>query len=113
ALRLFSVSAEGEKHVSLELASVLEVKKDVLGTPFSDLLQLPAPHEVSGEQLERRVICVTYKCEQAQLLPDGSVDQENKPAYLALLMPNQYERERFYTCMNILRWALTSSQRSA
>lgn len=98
ALRLFSVKPVSDALHQLELASVVEVKKDVLGTPFSKLLELQPPHAVSGEQLERRVACVIY-C-------DGEKAQQT----LVLLMPNQFERERFYTCMNILRWALTTRQ---
>eukprot|EP00440_Ansanella_granifera_P053493 gb/GFBE01057992.1/.p1 GENE.gb/GFBE01057992.1/~~gb/GFBE01057992.1/.p1 ORF type:complete len:250 (+),score=57.17 gb/GFBE01057992.1/:1-750(+) len=97
ALRLFTVKADGETPLSLELGSVLEVKKDVKNTPFSKLHELPPPHAVSGEQLEKRVACLVYQVEQEQKL-------------LVLLMPNPYERERFYTCMCILRWALVSRE---
>lgn len=98
ALRLFTVKPTSDALQQLELANVIEVKKDVHGTPFSKLLELPPPHAVSGEQLERRVACVIY------------CDAEKVQQNLVLLMPNLFERERFYTCMNILRWALTTRQ---
>lgn len=94
ALRRFTVNVEGEQPIELELQQVIEVKKDVLNTPFAKLLKLPPPHAVCGEHLKKRVVCLTY----------SSKLQEQE--VLALLMPNQYDQERFYSCMKILRWAL-------
>ncbi|CAJ1338064.1 unnamed protein product [Effrenium voratum] len=94
ALRIFTVRAEGELPIELQLAQVVEVKKDVAGTPFAKLQELPPPHAVAGVQLKKRVVCLLY----------GGCDKEQH--VLALLMPNQYEQERFYSCMKILRWAL-------
>ncbi|CAK9066168.1 unnamed protein product [Durusdinium trenchii] len=92
-LRRFTISVEGEPYLDLQLEQVVDVKKDVMNTPFAELLSLPPPHSVSGELLKKRVVCLSYK---------SKLQEE----VVALLMPNQYDQERFYSCMKILRWAL-------
>jgi len=95
ALRNFSVCPEESPPFTLEMAKISEITKDVRATPFADLQSLPPPHALAGAELERRFVCVQY---------EGAERAE----YLGLLMPNPYERERFYTCMKILRWAMES-----
>ncbi|CAE7568750.1 unnamed protein product, partial [Symbiodinium pilosum] len=94
ALRVFTVQVDGEPTLQFELAQVVEVKKDLRGTPFAALMDLPPPHAVSGEQLKKRAVSLFYRSQKQ--------DQE----VLVLLLPQQYEQERFYVCMKILRWAL-------
>jgi len=98
ALRTFSVRSEDSLPVSFEMTRIREVLKDVRETPFSALTDLPRPHALAGDELERRFVCLLYE--------DASAS--NQLEYLGLLLPNPYERERFYTCMKILRWAMDS-----
>eukprot|EP00913_Durusdinium_trenchii_P013271 g12455.t1 len=91
-LRRFTISVEGEPYLDLQLEQVVD---DVMNTPFAELLSLPPPHSVSGELLKKRVVCLSYKSK----LQDAKFSEE----VVALLMPNQYDQERFYSCMKILR----------
>jgi len=95
ALRHFSVRSDDGEAATIEMASIAEVSKDVRGTPFAELQRLPPPHALSGETLDRRFVCVHH-------VVDGRLE------HLGLLLPNPFERERFYTCMKILRWAIDS-----
>jgi len=97
-LSTFSLRAEDSPSLTFEMAKILEVLKDVKDTPFSDLLQLKPPHVLAGDELARRFVCVLHE----------DISGPDSRNYLGLLMPNPYERERFYTCMKILRWALDS-----
>jgi len=97
ALRNFSICPEDAPPMRFEMMKIHEVLKDVRDTPFSGLRHLPPPHALAGDELERRFVCVQHE--------DGSNGPDQ---YLGLLMPNPYERERFYTCMKILRWAMDS-----
>lgn len=103
ALRNFSIRPHDAPALSLDLSSIREVLKDVRGTPFSELQRLPPPHALAGAELQRRFVCLQHQ----------SDDANSTDAFLGLLMPNAYERERFYTCMKILRWAVDSRQRSS
>jgi len=98
ALRTFSLRPEDSVAVAVDMIRIQEILKDVRSTPYSQLLGLPRPHSLTGDDLERRFVCVVHE--------DSS--SPNEPQYLGLLMPNPYERERFYTCMKILRWAMES-----
>jgi len=98
ALRTFSLRPEDSVAVAVDMIRIQEILKDVRSTPYSKLLGLPRPHSLAGDDLERRFVCVVHE--------DSSSPDE--PQYLGLLMPNPYERERFYTCMKILRWAMDS-----
>ncbi|OLP96151.1 hypothetical protein AK812_SmicGene21662 [Symbiodinium microadriaticum] len=94
ALRVFTIKVDGEPTFALQLADVLDVKKDLRGTPFAALMDLPPPHAVSGEQLKKKAVSIFYR----------SPKQDKE--VLVLLLPQQYDQERFYACMKILRWAL-------
>jgi len=98
ALRTFSLRTEDSVAVVIDMIRIQEILKDVRSTPYSQLLSLPHPHSLTGDDLERRFVCVVHE----------DSDIPNEPQYLGLLMPNPYERERFYTCMKILRWAMDS-----
>mmetsp|Transcript_87446 Transcript_87446/g.222733 ORF Transcript_87446/g.222733 Transcript_87446/m.222733 type:complete len:231 (+) Transcript_87446:100-792(+) len=93
ALRNFSVHPDDATPLTLEMAQVSEIMKDVRSTPFAEALRLP--HSLAGEELDRRFACVQYEA-------------GGKMEYVGLLLPNPHERERFYTCMKILRWAMES-----
>jgi len=103
ALQNFTVCPDDSPIVSFEMMKIQEVLKDVRDTPFADLLKLPPPHALAGDELSRRFVCVQYGGGAAA--DNGGGDQVQ---YLGLLMANPYERERFYTCMKILRWAMDS-----
>lgn len=98
ALSIFTLKPDESPQVSIEMLRIRDVLKDVRDTPFSDLLDLPRPHVLAGMELERRVVCIVYE--------DASCAKQLQ--YLGLLLPNPYERERFYKCMKILRWAMDS-----
>merc|ERR1712079_838185 len=98
ALRTFSLRPEDSVAVVVDMTRIQEILKDVRSTPYSQFMGLPHPPSLAGDDLERRFVCVVYE--------DAS--SPNEPQYLGLLMPNPYERERFYTCMKILRWAMDS-----
>lgn len=100
ALRNFSVCPEDSPPFTLEMAKISEILKDVRTTPFADLQSLPPPHALAGAELERRFACVQHE--------GSGGGGASRPEFLGLLMPNPYERERFYTCMKILRWAMES-----
>lgn len=97
ALKHFNVRADDTQPLMLEMVKIAEILKEVRGTPFSELPRLPPPHALAGEEMDRRFVCVQYEA-------PGSGQME----YVGLLLPNPYERERFYTCMKILRWAMDS-----
>eukprot|EP00927_Polykrikos_kofoidii_P058405 TRINITY_DN52903_c0_g1_i1.p1 TRINITY_DN52903_c0_g1~~TRINITY_DN52903_c0_g1_i1.p1 ORF type:complete len:253 (+),score=33.56 TRINITY_DN52903_c0_g1_i1:91-849(+) len=94
SLRNFSVRSQDSVEAVIPMASVVEVMKDVRETPLAGFDGLPPPHLLSGDALERRFVCMSYVMEDTHI------------AHIALLLPDQHERERFYTCMKILRWAL-------
>eukprot|EP00419_Tripos_fusus_P089863 CAMPEP_0172853572 /NCGR_PEP_ID=MMETSP1075-20121228/57221_1 /TAXON_ID=2916 /ORGANISM="Ceratium fusus, Strain PA161109" /LENGTH=235 /DNA_ID=CAMNT_0013700083 /DNA_START=90 /DNA_END=794 /DNA_ORIENTATION=+ len=94
ALRTFSLRPEDSVAVVVDMIRIQEIVKDARSTPYSQLLGLPRPHSNAGDDLERRFVCIVHE--------DSS--SPNEPQYIGLLMPNPYERERFYTCMKILRW---------
>lgn len=96
ALKVFSLVPDDSPPVSFDMMKIQEVTKDLRETPFAELLQLPTPHALAGDELERRFVCVQHE------------ENGGGPRHLGLLMPNPYERERFYTCMKILRWAMDS-----
>lgn len=93
SLRTFTLQPADAQAVSLGMGSIREVLKDVRDTPFFGVLPQNA-----DEALERRFVCLQYE----------GVLGEAQDRYLAILTPNPYERERFYTCMKILRWAMDS-----
>lgn len=95
ALRNFHVIPEGSQPLTLEMTRITDILKEVRGTPFSEMPRLPPPHALAGEEIDRRFVCVQYQ---------GSDQTE----FLGLLLPNPHERERFFTCMKILRWAMES-----
>eukprot|EP00747_Dinoflagellata_sp_TGD_P190987 gnl/TRDRNA2_/TRDRNA2_53714_c0_seq1.p1 gnl/TRDRNA2_/TRDRNA2_53714_c0~~gnl/TRDRNA2_/TRDRNA2_53714_c0_seq1.p1 ORF type:complete len:224 (+),score=56.84 gnl/TRDRNA2_/TRDRNA2_53714_c0_seq1:99-770(+) len=92
ALQTFVLTPEGasEKTLKISMEKIREVMKDSRDTPFS-------PQQQNGDQ-ERRFVCLLHE----------DAEDSQKPAHLGLIMPNPYERERFYTCMKILRWAMDS-----
>jgi len=101
-LRHFIVRPEDSSPLQLEMARIADVVKDVRGTPFGSVPRLPPPHALSGDELDRRFVYLQG------LPPEGP----NGIEYVALLLPNPYERERFFTSMKILRWASESRRRS-
>lgn len=100
ALRNFTVRPEEppKNVLNFEMVAIQDIVKDVRRTPFQDLLRLP-PCQLTGDELDRRFICIQYQ-------NAGDEKMEN----LGLLLPNPFERERFYTCMKILRWAMETRQ---
>mmetsp|Transcript_114567 Transcript_114567/g.356801 ORF Transcript_114567/g.356801 Transcript_114567/m.356801 type:complete len:245 (-) Transcript_114567:73-807(-) len=98
ALNTFSLRPEESPAISVEMIRIRDVLKDVRDTPFSDLLDLPRPHALAGMELDRRFVCIVHE----------DVACAEQVQYIGLLLPNPYERERFYKCMKILRWALES-----
>mmetsp|Transcript_5646 Transcript_5646/g.13412 ORF Transcript_5646/g.13412 Transcript_5646/m.13412 type:complete len:247 (-) Transcript_5646:80-820(-) len=98
ALNTFSLRPDESPLLSIEMIRIRDVLKDVRETPFSDLLDVPRPHALAGIELERRFVCIVHE--------DAACAKQLQ--YLGLLLPNPYERERFYKCMKILRWAMDS-----
>jgi len=94
-LQHFIVNAEGSPPLVVEMARVIDIVKDVQGTDFEEMPRLPPPHALAVEELERRFVCVHH-------------DGRDKHEFVGLLLPNPHERERFFTCMKILRWAMES-----
>jgi len=99
ALRTFIVRSQDGNAMSIAMERIVDIVKHIRDTPFAGLAGLPPPHLLSGEELAKRFICIRYEAEDS-----------SGPQHLALLMPNQHERERFYTCMKILRWALDAKR---
>lgn len=97
SLKMFSLSCGDatSPKVQFEMTQILEILKDARQTPLAFLLSTPAAG-FSPEKMERNFICVQYQ------------DDAGSIQFLGLFMPNAYERERFYTCMKILRWAMDS-----
>lgn len=96
SMNVFSVRPEGEQEVTCQMADVLEVLRQSEQTPFSlGQLTLTQPFRegTQGNDLESRFICVQYEVK-------GRIQQ------VGILLPDSYERERFFTCMKILRWAM-------
>jgi hypothetical protein len=89
-LSTFSLRLEDRPPISFHMVSIQEVMKDHINTPFASLRL----HRDSADH-ERRFACLQYE--------DGG-----ELNHLGILLPNPYERERFYTCMKILRWAMDS-----
>jgi len=101
ALKIFSLRPDGAPVVSLEMAEIREVLKESRDTPFSKFrLSRPPLGSAAeeGAEPERRFVCMQWE-------PLDGTDELN---YLGMLLPNPYERDRFYTCMKILRWAMES-----
>mmetsp|Transcript_112867 Transcript_112867/g.319251 ORF Transcript_112867/g.319251 Transcript_112867/m.319251 type:complete len:254 (-) Transcript_112867:167-928(-) len=94
ALGNFSVKPQEGDAVAVSMNLVTDVVKDIRSTPLAGLAVLQPPHMLAGEELDRRFVCLRYEVDGAQ------------PLHIGLLLPNQHERERFYTCMTILRWAI-------
>merc|ERR1712190_59955 len=61
SLKIFSVVPDDSPPVSFEMMKIQEVTKDARQTPFADLLQLPPPHALAGDELERHFICIEYE----------------------------------------------------
>lgn len=76
------------------IVRALALAKDASGTPFAELQRLPPPHALAGDELRRRFACVRYDVGQ------GPVE------YVGVVLPDPFERERFYACMKILAWAV-------
>jgi len=100
-LAQFSLLPDRAPSVQFDLLDILEVVKDVQETPFSELHRLPPPHEVAGLELEKRFVCIQHQGR-------GLEADDRGVSHLGLLMPDAYERDRFYMCMKILRWAQQS-----
>merc|ERR1712217_613221 len=92
ALRHFSLVPTDSPPITFEMMHIEDLIKDFRQTPFADVMQLPA----AVEDVERRFICVQHD------------QNQSGEKHLGLLMPNPHERERYYTCMKILRWAMDS-----
>jgi len=97
ALTTFSIHPDEKPPVSFQMVSMQEVLKDHAGTPFVSLRLAR-----DGAELERRFACVQYQA-----------DVSRGVEHLGILLSNPYERERFYTCMKILRWAMDSRREKA
>eukprot|EP00928_Gymnodinium_smaydae_P084524 TRINITY_DN6778_c0_g4_i1.p1 TRINITY_DN6778_c0_g4~~TRINITY_DN6778_c0_g4_i1.p1 ORF type:complete len:257 (+),score=41.97 TRINITY_DN6778_c0_g4_i1:80-772(+) len=101
-LSSFSVMPQDGKALSIALGSILEIVKDARETPLSGVAALPPPHRLSGDEIDKRFACLRYKdTDTGRLL------------HMALLLPDEHERDRFVTCMKILRWAVESKMKSA
>lgn len=95
SISTFSVRPENETPISFPMANILEVIKERENTPFSSL-RIFLPSREEEPRLERRFVCVQHE------------EVKGEIKHLGMLLPNPQERERFYTCMKILRWALDS-----
>lgn len=102
-LKTFRVKTQDQApagDLELDMTSIEDVVKDAQATSLEPC-RLKA--RIWGIQdFEKRFVCVQYFSSQGA----------GRTAELGLLMPNTYERERFFTCMKILRWAM-DSRRSA
>mmetsp|Transcript_1122 Transcript_1122/g.1544 ORF Transcript_1122/g.1544 Transcript_1122/m.1544 type:complete len:129 (-) Transcript_1122:37-423(-) len=87
---------------SFGMASIVEVLKDYESTAFADYKGAATGYHTGSDLMERCFVCVQYTDSSAE---DTNSDVDNN---LGMLMQNQYERERFYTCMKILKWATES-----
>lgn len=94
-LRTFSLQPHDSDAITVGMAGIQEVVREFRDTQFASLR--PSP-QLTGEDLLRRFVCVQWK----------ATGEEGEESSLGLIMPNAYERERFYTCMKILRWAMDS-----
>eukprot|EP00405_Crypthecodinium_cohnii_P002124 CAMPEP_0194749488 /NCGR_PEP_ID=MMETSP0323_2-20130528/3659_1 /TAXON_ID=2866 ORGANISM="Crypthecodinium cohnii, Strain Seligo" /NCGR_SAMPLE_ID=MMETSP0323_2 /ASSEMBLY_ACC=CAM_ASM_000346 /LENGTH=223 /DNA_ID=CAMNT_0039664601 /DNA_START=140 /DNA_END=808 /DNA_ORIENTATION=- len=91
ALRHFTLSPEDAPPLIMDMGRISEISKEVRGGPFEDRLRyLPTP-VAPGDDFVRRFACVEH-------------EGLGRTEFVAILLPNQHERERFYTCMKILRW---------
>lgn len=92
-LREVFVSALGKQTLLLQMSELQDILKDARGTPFEYRLMQPDD--------PARFVCL-------QLNAVDSADGElgTKSRYTGLLLPNPHERERVYTCLKILRWAV-------
>jgi hypothetical protein len=89
ALAVFSLCPETGTPISFRMSDVKEVVKDRAETPFSKLSGI-----IRDEgDFDSRFVCML-------IIEDGQLRT------LGMQLPNQYERERFFTCMKILRWAM-------
>lgn len=100
ALSTFTLRPEESQPLTVQMMRIREVSKDLRETPFIELLDLPRPHALAGDELERRFVCLVHE--------DPSCPGAKQ--HLGLLLPNPYERERFYKCMKILRWAMDTKR---
>eukprot|EP00929_Paragymnodinium_shiwhaense_P054568 TRINITY_DN27355_c0_g2_i1.p1 TRINITY_DN27355_c0_g2~~TRINITY_DN27355_c0_g2_i1.p1 ORF type:complete len:273 (-),score=59.63 TRINITY_DN27355_c0_g2_i1:264-1082(-) len=94
--------SSGKRVQSIPLLNVTDILKDVRQTPLAYLHSLRPPHLLSGEELQKRFVCVSYEALGGQSGPG----RPSQPYYMAFLLSDQHERDRFYTCMKVLRWAL-------
>lgn len=93
SLQIFVVCPQGGDSVSINLTDMDEMIRDIGQTPFSVVMS--AMPQEDGFQLSRRFMCVQYAAKP------GGITQ-----LCGFFLPSQYERERFHTCMKILRWAM-------
>lgn len=99
ALRTFTLQADGAAPSSIGLMSIRDLIKDVRDTPFVGGARLRAPASVGSGDPDRCFVCLQVEVEAR----GGS---GTALRHVGLLLPDPYERERFFTCMKLLRWAL-------
>mmetsp|Transcript_4488 Transcript_4488/g.5631 ORF Transcript_4488/g.5631 Transcript_4488/m.5631 type:complete len:243 (-) Transcript_4488:82-810(-) len=102
SMRTFTLRPENGPEVQFGMASIVEVLKDYESTAFADYKGAATGYHTGSDLMERCFVCVQYTDSSAE---DTNSDVDNN---LGMLMQNQYERERFYTCMKILKWATES-----
>jgi hypothetical protein len=93
ALRIFSLQPDEISSIQFEIAQIRDVLKDSQDTQFCGVR---LPMQFGDDGVERRFVCVQYTT--------SGTDEQS----LGLLLPNPYERERFYSSMKILKWATES-----
>lgn len=98
ALRTFTLQAEGAAPSGIGLMSIRDFIKDVRDTPFLGGAKLRAPPSVGSGDPDRCFVCLQVEVEAR----GGGTALR----HVGLLLPDPYERERFFTCMKLLRWAL-------
>jgi len=101
ALCRFTLQVESDRDIQqsrfccIEMKDIQEVVKQRATTPFAGL------NAKSAADLDSRFVCVQHR--SAGVLQGGAAGELQQQG---ILLPNPYERERFYTCVKILRWAM-------
>eukprot|EP00746_Dinoflagellata_sp_MGD_P086668 gnl/MRDRNA2_/MRDRNA2_34326_c0_seq1.p1 gnl/MRDRNA2_/MRDRNA2_34326_c0~~gnl/MRDRNA2_/MRDRNA2_34326_c0_seq1.p1 ORF type:complete len:222 (+),score=53.83 gnl/MRDRNA2_/MRDRNA2_34326_c0_seq1:97-762(+) len=90
ALKVFHLKAEDCAPQTLQMIQIREILWDINNTSLTNYVTCP---ELSQDDLEKRFVCIQHV-------------SDTKMQYMGLLMPDAYERDRFYTCMKVLRWAM-------
>ena len=96
SLSLFTVKPEDGDAQKFEMFNIQELLKESVGTPYANL-----QYSQRNDDFEKRFICIQHVAAGEQAA-DGNMNS------IGILLPNAYERERFYTCMKVLRWAMDS-----